>query len=103
MQLIEMPCGCTLNTQEHRFEMATTCPIHGAPEPPRIPDVSCAKCGSPEVRLRYEDGDGHCDAKQCGQTSYADGRGYCREEHFHRTCERCLFRWTTWQVLPLDA
>lgn len=100
MQAILMPCGCTLNTAAHEFATAS-CPIHGGP--PRIPDAPCPKCGAADVRLRYEDGDGHCNVKQCGATAYVAGRGYCREEHFHRTCERCLFRWTTWQVLPLDS
>lgn len=109
MQIIQMDCGCTINAQGHSITASDQCPIHGGTQTtfeiiaPRIADVSCAKCGSPEVRLRYEDGDGHCDTKQCGATAYVAGRGYCREEHFHRTCERCLFRWTTWQVLPLDS
>lgn len=104
MQLIEMDCGCVLNTHTDSIIKGTWCPVHGIvaprrdePEPfvPRVPEIPCSKCGGDEVRLLYVSGL----RNDCGVNSVCWIESRSREEHFHRTCQRCHYQWPTFDVL----
>lgn len=57
---------------------------------PRVPNLPCPKCGTPDTTMRFCDG------------GYSLSWGMCMGdagEHFHRDCPRCKHRWSTHDVL----
>lgn len=71
-----------------------------AEEVKRVADIPCPKCGSDDVSLYHFPFLG---------ADYSEEHRRCRNEinvaghtpeHFHRTCQRCHFRWPTFDVLP---
>jgi hypothetical protein len=62
------------------------------PEPPiaRVADLPCPKCGHTDVSLSYE--------RVCHGWSKCPHWGG-QQEHFHRSCRRCSYRWATDDVL----
>ena len=104
MQLIEMDCGCVLNTHTDSIIKGTWCPVHGIvaprrdePEPfvPRVADLPCLKCGHDEVGLVWISGT----INVCGVNSLCWETRRQSEEHFHRTCQRCHYQWPTYDML----
>lgn len=62
---------------------------------PLVPDLRCPKCGGDDVRIAYVDGE----RNECSIYSICWTGGRSREEHFHRTCQRCHHQWPTYDVL----
>lgn len=93
-----MPCGCKIHTGSHEFE-TSACEKHGKP---RVPDLSCPKCGGEDVRINYYDGgsyygSAHEICKTVVKMKPRDNEQF--REHFHRTCQRCHYQWPTDDVL----
>lgn len=60
---------------------------------PQTPDLPCPKCGSQRTKMMWCDGRGWI---------YGFGRALLcvqKDDHFHRGCLRCEYRWITEDVV----
>lgn len=72
--------------------------------------VPCPKCGNDDVHVRYQAdykgpdcGSWSSSSFRCGKVSEVIARGSDQDEHFHRTCRYCGFKWYTFDVLVQGA